>query len=66
MGRDLVPVPKLTQVGVVNNQRRSREFSLRNSANLIRNFGKRIAANGDAPAGKAVGGRREMAQATVY
>ena len=40
-------VLKLTQVGEVSILRRSREPSLRNSANLTRNFGIRVASRGD-------------------
>ena len=36
----LAPVPKPTLVGEESILRRSREPSLRNSANLVRNFGK--------------------------
>ena len=38
---EMVTVPKLTQVGGLKIPRRSREPSLRNSANLPRNFGIR-------------------------
>lgn len=39
----MVTVLKPTQVGVMNNLRRARQLSLRNSANYSRNFGRREA-----------------------
>ena len=63
----MATVPKPTQVGGKKILRRARELSLRNSANCPRNFGRRGATNRCQDKHlKAVGGRREMAQATVY
>ena len=61
----MATVPKPTQVGGMNILRRSRELSLRNSANYPRNFGRRGALVCDSFTRGAEGGRREMAQATV-
>ena len=60
------PYPKPTQVGRERILRCAGKPSLRNSAKCIRNFGKRIAPNGELPAEGAEGGRRKEAQATVY
>ena len=49
---------KPTQVGELRMRRRTEEFTLRNSANYIRNFGISMAYRNI--------GCREMAQATVY
>ena len=60
-------VLKLTQVGGVSIPRRSREFTLRNSANFVRNFGIRTAQDGDWIYSMSLRlSRREMALATVY
>jgi len=60
-------VLKLTQVGGVSIPRRSREFTLRNSANFVRNFGIRTAQDGDGTCSLSQRlSRREMALATVY
>jgi hypothetical protein len=61
----MMTVPKPTQVDEKNILRRARELSLRNSANYPRNFGRRGAIGGDTFTCEALGGRREMAQATV-
>src|SRR6185437_9563750 len=55
------PYPKPTQVDEENIHRRSREHSFRNSANWLRNFGRRSAPLGFI----ARGGRSEKHQATV-
>ncbi len=62
--RLLAPVPKLTLVGEERILRRLREPPLRNSANLVRNFGIRTASCAVFTDG--VGGRSEEAWATVY
>ena len=61
----MVTVPKPTQVGKKSILRRARQLSLRNSANYPRNFGKRGTPECEGLRGSALGGRREMAQATV-
>lgn len=63
----MVTVPKPTQVCGMNILRRARQLLLRNSANYPRNFGRRGAFWGISDLlTYALGGRREMAQATVY
>ena len=60
-------VLKLTQVGEKSILRRSREPSLRNSANLVRNFGIRTARGGEGACRRSrASSRRELALATVY
>ena len=63
---DIGPYRKPTQVGGERILRCAGKPSLRNSANYIRNFGKRVAQAGEGcTSGAGVSGRRE-AQATVY
>lgn len=63
--RNKAPVPKPTQVGTERILRCAGQPSLRNSAKYIRNFGKRIAAGGEAHTGGAEGSGTREAQATV-
>ena len=55
----MVSVPKPTQVGGKNILRRTRELSLRNSANYPRNFGRRGALQCDYLRGKEHWGAAE-------
>ena len=59
LARRTAPVPKPTQAGRERILRGAGKPSLRNSANCIRNFGKRMAGTGEDPCGWSRGRRQK-------